>query len=307
MYDKEKQIVILANSRKKENPEDISVQRTFLEYAIKVIPVLEFVKRTDQGTKLYDSSTTAVTDDLLGGLLYTIDRILASTVFVNIANSWTFLEVDSLLDGLKAMYFYSIASKERQYISLATTKLILHLKTREDDWQVKFAEFDVKNITDSSTLRNAAHQKIKNALYLVPFRYDEDPRESVEDKFIHTSKRAAEKMENIQSGTVPFKGCEDYRFVQAQACEEGCDGKTMHLQVAVNDGHSFLPLFNDMEILQKIFGKNTRVGVFTWEDIVERLYDTIENADGSHSKIEGIVFNPGLMNVRLSVERVQQL
>ena len=164
-----------------------------------------------------------------------------------------------------------------------------------------------ENQNKVKTLRNTAGGKIIDALYLAPFRYDEDLGKSIEDKYIHTSERASLKMKNIQSGTVYFSGCEDYSFAYAQVAEGVCTGKTMHLQTAVNCGHVFLPLFTDMETLQKIFGKNIRVGLFTWEDIVERLHDTVKNADGSYSRIEGIVFDPGVNNTVLSAEEVHEM
>ena len=132
MDNKEKAILKLANERKEEKPGSISVQINFLEYAMKVVPTLESVKQTAPGIKLYEAETTEMTKELLGGLLFTINQFLSSTVFENIESGWTFLDVDTLLDGLKALNFYAVVSNNCRYILEACDKLMQHLKTRVD-------------------------------------------------------------------------------------------------------------------------------------------------------------------------------
>lgn len=468
MDNKEKVILKLANERKEEKPSGISVQRNFLEYAMKVVPTLESVKLTAPGIKLYESETTELTNELLGGLLFAINQFLSSTVFENIESGWAFLDVDTLLDGLKALNFYAVVSNNCQHIPEACDRIMQHLKTRVDSslLESKVAElvsegvtaikesaecftvyhnvFDeripmidpngfawlftsreyadtiiernkgislsvkmipktemdnylrswyalgIENIrlnvgtgdhevelsvsdyfaekspkyqsvflnylllrtkqTESIetlkkvhlTIWSAACREMTNSLYLVPVKYDDDTDEPIEDNFIHTSQRAAERMmklqiekqigtsleeymvndkvkegennpllgqtfDNFTSGEVPFFGCEDYSFAQAQNGDAIQLGKTMRLQTAVNNGHTFLPLFTDMTTLHTVFGNKVRIGLFTWDDIVARINDSSENPDGSTSAIEGVVINPSLINFILSVDNVKAI
>lgn len=468
MDNKEKVILQLANERKSEKPSDIVVQRTFLEYAIKVVPTLESVKLTAPAMKLYDSETAEVTNEILGGLLFAINQFLSSTIFENIENGWIFLDVDTLLDGLKAMHFYAVISNNCPHIPQICSRIMQHLKGRIEKsaldskinelvsgsietirksekifivyhnvlseripmidpngfaWvftnrqyaddilknnqsmplgirQFSLSEFDhylhswyglgiakfrlnvgtgdheaeimvseylgvdspkyqstylnylllrtkqTENLENLKqvhlTIWSAACREMTKSLFLVPVSYDNDSGEPVEDKFIHTSQYAAERMmklqmekqlgtslenyivnaevnegkanplvgqtfDNFNSGEVPFYGADQYSFAYAQSGNAIQLGKPMRLQTAVNNGHTFLPIFTDMKTLHGVFGDKVRIGLFTWDDIVTRINDLSENADGSVSEIEGIVINPGLINVQLSVENVRSI
>ena len=435
---------------------------------MKVVPTLESVKLTAPGIKLYEAETAELTNELLGGLLFAINQFLSSTVFENIESGWVFLDVDTLLDGLKALNFYAVVSNNCQYIPEACDRIMKHLKTRVDNSLIesKVAElvsegvtaikesaecfsvyhnvlderipmidpngfawlftskeyadtiiehnkgialsiktipkmemdnylrswyaFGVENIrlnvgtgehevelsvsdyfnekspkyqsvflnylllrtkqtASIETLKklhlmiwSAACKEMTNSLYLVPIKYDDDTAELIEDQFIHTSQRAAERMmklqiekqigtsleeymvnievkegennplvgqtfDNFTSHEVPFYGCENYSFAHAQNGDAIQLGKTMRLQTAVNNGHTFLPLFTDMTTLHTVFGNKVRVGLFTWDDIVARINDSSENPDGSISAIEGVVINPSLINFQLSVDNVKAI
>ena len=78
MDTKEKVKLNLANERKEEKPSSITVQKYFLEYAMKVVPTLESVKLTAPGIKLYESETTELPNELLGGLLFAIKENITS-------------------------------------------------------------------------------------------------------------------------------------------------------------------------------------------------------------------------------------
>lgn len=401
MDNKERVILKLANERKKEEPcSAVSVQKSFLEYAMKVVPTLESVKLTASGIKLYESETTELTNDLLGGLLFAINHFFSVTVFEKVESGWPFLDVDTLLDGLKALNFYAAVSNNCPHIPQAYDRIMRYLKTRVDNSLIesKVAEltsegvaaikesaecftvyhnvFDeripmidptsfawlftkkeytdkiiecnkdidlaVKTISKSEmdnflrswyalgvegfrlnvgsgdrevelsvseyleekppkyqsvflnnlllrtkqtehveTLKKfhmeiwfAACREMTNSLFLIPVKYDDDTDGPIEDNFVHTSRRAAERMmklqiekqigtsleeymanveveegknnplvgqsfDNFTSGEVPFFGCEDYSFAHTQNGNTIQLGKTMRLQTAENNGHVF--------------------------------------------------------------------
>lgn len=103
------------------------------------------------------------------------------------------------------------------------------------------------------------------------------------------------------------------RFLEARYHEEYLDTGTVYDGCfSISDDTLWNKLVDTcdeegMRAYLKILGKNTRVGLFTWEDIVERLHDTVKNEDGSYSKIEGIVFDPGVNNTVLSAEEVHEM
>ena len=85
--------------------------------------------------------------------------------------------------------------------------------------------------------------------------------------------------DNFNSGEVPFYGADQYSFAYAQSGNAIQLGKPMRLQTAVNNGHTFLPIFTDMKTLHGVFGDKVRIGLFTWDDIVTRINDLSENAE----------------------------
>lgn len=431
MDNRERVILQIAFERNEEKLEDIAVQRKFLEYAMKVIPSLESIKATAPGIKLFETETTEITADIMGGLIFCMDQFLASTVLENVERGWTFLDNDTLLNGLKAMRYYSVVSENCPYITESYERLVRHLKTTIKeviDKQVtelvtnavryirrhnvvyiiyynglteptpmiapdefvwiftkkeyadaiiesnKEIELSIKALTlpeleesihtwyefgiEQFRLNTATgdheveftsadylnkefpeHQnkclnflmlrlrqtediesmkkfyavtwsitciEMRRSLYLVPISCNDDVNEPVEDYTVHLTKCATEKMIKLQMEKqlgVLFYGAENYTFAQPENDKAIQAGISMSLRTAVNNGRSFLALFTDMKSLHKFFGGKVCVGLFTWEDIVSRLTDLVENFDGSITPVEGIVINPGGVNViSLSVE-----
>ena len=65
-------IIKLANEQSAGDFNEISVQRTLLDNAIKVVPVLDSVKLTSVGMELYNPKTTNLTNRWLSNLFFTI-------------------------------------------------------------------------------------------------------------------------------------------------------------------------------------------------------------------------------------------
>lgn len=465
----ERVILRLADEQWDKNRQGADFQRLLLECTAAVLPPLEIVKSTTVGQELYHTETTEVTRQLMGGLIFSVEKILSSVVMENIKTNWEQLELPVLLKGLHALHYYDYISKDCSHISRAYGTVVQYIKTRVDPAvletrvaamvdgavaEIRNAEncyvvyhrtlgehvpmitadgcatlcasreradavvegnkeiplavktipqaeidgylrtwhaFGIEkillkpnsdapdvNLTVSDYLKEktpdyqgtqlnflllrarqtegietmkglhsllwaAACEEMKKTLYLVPVCYEGEQGAPVEDKFVHCTARSAERRIQMQlekqlgtslldymakteqkegeehplvgmtvgpidADEVPFHGCENYSFAQAQTGEAVQYGKNMHVQTAVMNGKSYLPLFTDMKALHALFGEQVRVAMFTWEDIVDRLHDVVEKLDNSTSEIEGIAVNPGLKSsFLLPVQMVQAI
>lgn len=220
-----------------------------------------------------------------------------------------------------------------------------YLSTNLNSILIKARQFEA--LSDKSLYKhlvNYAYNEMPKTLYLAPILYKgEKLEEPVEDYVLHTSKRSAELMmkasiENqlgvsldeyavevdVNEEEKPtlndeqtfstftdekfcFYGADKYSFVHSQEGSGVQIGKVMTMRTVINSGHNFLPLFTDMVSLHAVFGEKVRVGMFTWEDILDRLDDKVIGPDGSISIIEGVVINPGLTNFAISAEDISRI
>ena len=150
---------------------------------------------------------------------------------------------------------------------------------------------------------------LPKSLLLAPFVYDEeDVGTPVEDSRVHVTAASAAAVrklcmekraksgdtdDNGSGASFLLYGADGYAFPNG---DDANDGKTMHLRTVVNQGHNFVPAFTDFKSLEQMFGKNVRIGLFTYEELRERVADTVA---GSGAAVEGIVLNPGDTNLVL--------
>ncbi len=460
-------ILQMAIERKKEKTDSIEDQRRLLEYASRAIPTLESVKLTSPGKMLYDEKTTEFTNNILGGIVFAVDKLLGSTNFDNTENGWNYLEIGVLLDALTAVNFYTNVAVNCPNIAPVRDRLLNFLKTKIDQQEidkrltemisktveyintkeklfvayntnmdeniplisgegyawvftereyadnivnnnsnvpigikeysltefkkylstwVKYnleeftlnvgtndnnVEVPVNSLCESqnekllgasvnyimircqqcrgvvgaenifAALWGYATKLLKHSVYLIPMCYEDD-QGPIEDYNIHTTQRAAsillkmqlkkqldtslenyvvevdtEKLVNnplvgqtfdgYTDNPVPFYGAQKYRFATAKGDNAVQIGKKMCLRTLINNGQNFIPLFTDMETLHLIYGEKVRVGIFTWDDVCERLNDGVKNLDGSIGDISGVVFNPGLVNFVFSLLDVDNI
>lgn len=166
---------------------------------------------------------------------------------------------------------------------------------------------DGSSQASARTLWSMICHVLPKSLLLAPFVYDgESVNDPVDDNCIHISAQSAAMVQKIwlekqargediaAGGAVLFYGGENYRFADASE-EKG--GKTMHPRTVSNQGHNFVPGFTDFAALEQIFGKKTRIGLFTYDELRQGLHDTVE---GTGNAVEGLVLNPGDTNLLLT-------
>ncbi len=172
---------------------------------------------------------------------------------------------------------------------------------------IRFLEAD-KNKSKSGyaniaqALKVSLHKEIVKTPFLVPIVYeDEDDKSPVKDDVLHISEGTLEnftcqylfdkteisddeKIEFLK--TLKFYGAEGYHFSDEKVNKE----KKMNVRAVNNGIHVFIPAFTDVKTLQNIFGKNTRIGIMSFDELTEFL-NRGAFRDVSKS-ISGIVLNP---------------
>lgn len=168
------------------------------------------------------------------------------------------------------------------------------------------------------------HELPKN-VFLVPINFDSEPAQSDYDYF-HFSKGGFERLNHMAiekalgdkvdkskalyatddkgnpllvAKEELFYANDRYRFFRP---DEVTQPRIMHLRTLNHGNNAFLCAFTDVSVMHKIFGQDVLIGIFTYDEIVAHINDSIM---GSELSLEGLVINPGSATLILSRENIE--
>lgn len=162
-----------------------------------------------------------------------------------------------------------------------------------------------------------------NGLYdtplLVPVRINYKENRQDDSNTLHCTKAAAELMLKLETeritkrtGSKPqlriedlttemIPGAENYTFAKRGDAKRGM----MHLSTIKNSqvGESMLCGFTDLNLIRKLFGDDYSVGLFTYEEIIAHIEETLSTGE----TISGFILNPSADNFVLTKEQIHNI
>ena len=107
------------------------------------------------------------------------------------------------------------------------------------------------------------------------------------------------RIEDLTTEMIP--GAENYTFAKRGDAERGM----MHLSTIKNSqvGESMLCGFTDLNLIRKLFGDDYSVGLFTYEEIIAHIEETLSTGE----TISGFILNPSADNFVLTKEQIHNI
>ena len=229
--------------------------------------------------------------------------------FVDFVRSWYPLGVVKFV--LNADTAYSQTVERDAYLPDPLAKGFDYLGSRLNLQIIRYRQYRENAQNESAkagavTFWSAICHQLPENLFLVPVCYDGDP-DTVEDAILHVTERSGEAVQahalRMQAektvvgepdlyAALKIYGGEGYRL----ADRNDRQGDVLHIKTVTASDRAFIPAFTDMKTLQAIFGRQVRVGLFTFDELLAYTHSAVEGFDGD---ITGIVFNPGGTNLVL--------